>query len=430
MKVLYDISIYLYLFALRTASLFHPKARLWVKGRRHVFAGLQADAASSSAPSVWFHCASLGEFEQGRPLIERYRLRYPEHRILLTFFSPSGYEIRKSYAGADRVLYLPLDTPGNAERFIDIVKPAAVFFVKYEFWFNYLNELNRRKIPTYLVSGIFREDHYFFKSYGRWFRNQLHCFTHFYLQDAASEKLLNGIGYKNTSVTGDTRFDRVSEIAANVREIVLAKQFVRGKKVLIAGSSWSGDEKLMQHFRLKGSRPAATGNKHGAIMPLCEKVIIAPHETDAKHISAIEAGFEGKAATLRYSVATAATVDAADVLIIDNIGMLSSLYQYGTVAFIGGGFGKGIHNILEAAAFGLPVIFGPNYEKFTEAKELIRLGGAFAVGSSAELEQTLQLLSDPDVLRTAAQVARMYIESRVGASGRILDSVSLSLLHQ
>lgn len=410
MKLLYNISIYLYLLGLRIASLFHPKAKLWVNGRKDIFTLLQQKNKSSS-PLVWFHCASLGEFEQGRPLIERYKKRFPEHKILLTFFSPSGYEVRKNYPGADLVFYLPLDTPGNAKKFIDIVRPAAVFFVKYEFWFNYLNELKSRSVPVYLVSGIFRDDHYFFKPYGKWFSKQLSSFTYFFLQDEKSKTLLNSIGYINADVSGDTRFDRVSEIAQNVKQIELVKQFKANERVLIAGSSWAEDERIMQQ-------------SWGDATFFCKKIIIAPHEIDEKHIDVIEAGFKGKARCARYSVANEKNVSDADVLIIDNIGMLSSLYQYGTIAFIGGGFGKGIHNILEAAAFGLPVIIGPNYEKFTEAKELLQLGGAFEIADVRSFEKTMQLLSDADVLRTASVIAKHYVESRVGASAKILDAIS------
>ncbi|MCW3086123.1 MAG: 3-deoxy-D-manno-octulosonic acid transferase [Bacteroidetes bacterium] len=407
MKLLYNISLYSYLLLIRIASLFNAKAKLWITGRRHLLDEINTRLSENTAPLVWFHCASLGEFEQGRPLIERYKKRHPDHKILLTFFSPSGYEIRKNYAGADYIYYLPLDTAHNARLFIDAIKPIAVFFVKYEFWFNYLDELSERRIPTYLVSGIFRNDHYFFKSYGKWFRNQLSSFSHFYLQDPQSEQLLNGIGYKNTSVSGDTRFDRVNEIAKNVKQIELVKQFAGNEKVMIAGSSWEEDEKLIASIKLDF------------------KLIIAPHEIDEKHIHSIEEEFAGKGFCLRYSKADEATVNLAQVLIIDNIGMLSSLYQYGTVAFIGGGFGKGIHNILEAATFGLPVIFGPNYEKFTEAKELIKQGGAFVVSGVAELEKTVALLNDEEVLKTASHISKHYVESRVGASDRILGDVKI-----
>ena len=355
---------------------------------------------------IWFHCASLGEFEQGRPLMEAMKKKDPSVRILLTFFSPSGYEIRKNYSGADHVFYLPLDTPANAKKFIEIVKPSKVFFVKYEFWFNFLKALKRKNIPTYLVSGIFRDDHHFFKSSGAWFRKQLSAFTHFYLQDEKSVRLLNSIGYFNVTLAGDTRFDRVFEVAANVNQNDLIKQFVADKKMLIVGSSWMEDEAIVSSIKLA---------------PL--KLIIAPHEVNKAHLDSMVDRFGSAASVLLYSNANESNVSDAQILMIDNIGMLSSLYQYATVAFIGGGFGKGIHNILEAATFGLPIIFGPNYKKFTEAKELIKLGGAFSIKDSSDFEKTMHLLDDEQVLKTASLISKMYIKTHVGATGRILASV-------
>jgi len=393
-------------------------------GRKNIFERLKTEISNSNnselrTPNfqlIWFHCASLGEFEQGRPLMEKLKLQQPNVKILLTFFSPSGYEIRKNYTGADYIFYLPMDTASNAKKFIEIVKPQKVFFVKYEFWFNYLSELKNRNIPTYLVSGIFREDHHFFKSTGAWFRKQLSAFTHFFLQDDKSIELLNSIGYPNSTLCGDTRFDRVFEVSKNVKQIDLVKQFVGNNKVLILGSSWREDEKIVQSLKLESL-----------------KLIIAPHEIDEKHLSSIEAEFipllsegllrrEGAGVCLRYSLANENNIKEAQVLIIDNIGMLSSLYQYGTIAFIGGGFGKGIHNILEAATFGLPVIFGPNFHKFAEAKELIKLGGAFSVMDVSEYEKTMDLLSDEQVLKTASQISRMYVQGRIGATEKILSA--------
>jgi 3-deoxy-D-manno-octulosonic-acid transferase len=406
LRIVYTISLLLYSLAIHIASLFNGKAKLWLSGRKNIFIKLQLAFENRANETIWFHCASLGEFEQGRPLIEKYKSLYPKTKILLTFFSPSGYEIRKSYAGADYVFYLPLDTPGNAKRFIEIVKPKAAFFVKYEFWFNYLNELKGSNIPTYLVSGVFREDHYFFKSTGGWFRKQLSSFTYFFLQSEASRELLHSIGYTNALVSGDTRFDRVLEISKNVRAFDLVKKFIADGKIIVAGSTWKEDEKLISD---------------SGILASGYKIIIAPHEIDEAHIQSIEAQFS---ACQRYSNANEANIKTARVLIIDNIGMLSSLYQYGSIAFIGGGFGKGIHNILEAAAFGMPVIFGPNYQKFAEAKELITLGGAFPVKDAAELEKTMMLLKDGQVLRTAAQISKMYVQGKAGATEKILKFIS------
>lgn len=406
MRFFYNISIFFYYLAIRIASLFNPKAVLWLKGRKNVFDRIEsAIRTSESKQLIWFHCASLGEFEQGRPLMEKLKKQNPSVKIILTFFSPSGYEIRKNYSGADHIFYLPMDTPSNAKKFIEIVKPEKVFFVKYEFWFNYLNELKRKNIPTYLVSGIFRDDHYFFKSTGAWFRKQLVTFTHFYVQDEKSLTLLNAIGYSNVTLAGDTRFDRVFELASNVKQIDLVKQFAADKTVLIVGSSWKEDEEIISSFKLDHF-----------------KLILAPHEIDTAHIDSIITRFSD-VSVLLYSNATELNIKDAKVLVIDNIGMLSSLYQYGTIAFIGGGFGKGIHNILEAATFGLPVIFGPNYKKFTEAKELIKFGGAFSIKDVFEFEKTMQLLSDEQVLKTASMISKMYVKNRIGATDRVLSKV-------
>ncbi|MBL0330549.1 MAG: 3-deoxy-D-manno-octulosonic acid transferase [Bacteroidetes bacterium] len=413
MRFLYTFSIFLYAFAIRIAALFNPKAKLFLLGRKNIFESLKSQISNlKSDHLVWFHCASLGEFEQGRPLMEKLKIQQPEVKILLTFFSPSGYEIRKSYSGADYIFYLPMDTPANAKRFVEIVNPKKVFFVKYEFWFNYLNVLKSKNIPTYLVSGIFREDHHFFKSTGGWFRQQLSAFTHFFLQDEKSIQLLNSIGYSNTTLCGDTRFDRVFEVAKNAKQLNLIEQFVKNKKVMIVGSSWLEDERIISTFfsNFKSQIPNY-------------KLIIAPHEIDEKHLASIEVAFKKVGVCLRYSKANENTISEAQILLIDNIGMLSSLYQYGTIAFIGGGFGKGIHNILEAATFGLPIIFGPNYHKFSEAKELLKLGGGFSIKDESEFEKSMLLLNDEQVLKTASQISKMYVHGNVGATNKILAGI-------
>lgn len=413
MKIIYTFSIYLYLFAIRIASLFNPKAKLWIVGRKNIFQKLKSEIGNQNSENsiIWFHCASLGEFEQGRPLMERIKKENPQSKIILTFFSPSGYEIRKNYEFADHIFYLPMDTPSSAQKFIEIVKPKIAIFVKYEFWFNYLNELKKQSIPTYLICGVFREDQYFFKNYGAWFRKQFNSFTHFYLQDEHSKLSLSSIGYANATVTGDTRFDRVFEISKNVKQFDIVKQFVSDKKVLIAGSTWEEDEKIISEYF--NSQKLKTNNY---------KLIIAPHEIDESHIQSI-IGLFNPSSVVRYSEATHKDISSADVLIIDNIGMLSSLYQYGTIAFIGGGFGNGIHNILEAATFGLPIVFGPNHDKFIEAKELIHLGGAFTVSSVNELKKTIDLLSQSDALQTASLTSKRYVSSRIGATEKILKSI-------
>ncbi|MBL7889120.1 MAG: 3-deoxy-D-manno-octulosonic acid transferase [Bacteroidia bacterium] len=413
MNLIYNISIYLYRIAIGITSLFNKKAQLWIDGRKDIFKKLEIVFSKKQTSIIWVHCASLGEFEQGRPLIEEIKRKHPNYSILLTFFSPSGYEVRKNYQGADYIFYLPIDTPTNTDKFLDIVKPAYTFFVKYEFWFNYLNALKKRKIPTYLVSGIFRDDHHFFKPYGKWSRKQLACFNHFFVQNKHSEELLQSIGYTNTTVTGDTRFDRVSEIAKTVKRFDLIEQFCKDHPVFIAGSTWNEDEQILAQ---------------SSIISMGYKLIIAPHEIDEKHIDSIIRQFKtGSPETqcIRYSELTEKNDSLATILIIDNIGMLSSLYQYGKLAYIGGGFGKGIHNILEAATFGLPVIFGPNYQKFTEAKELIEQKGAFSISSEAGLNNILNLLHNESALKNASTIAKNYVESNTGATSKILSHIQL-----
>ncbi len=422
MKIVYTLFIYLYYFAIHVASLFNPKAKEWIDGRKNIFEKLKSAFQNSKLESqksklVWIHCASLGEFEQGRPLIEKLKKEEPQTKILLTFFSPSGYEIRKKYEGADYVFYLPMGTPSAAKKFIEIVKPKVAIFVKYEFWFNYLYELKKHNVATYLICGIFREDQYFFKSYGSWFRTQFSAFTSFFLQDEPSKLLLSSIGFNNTSVAGDTRFDRVFEISKNAKQIDLVKQFVMDKKLIIAGSTWDKDEEIIANFfNIEQERVSNY------------KLIIAPHEIDEPHIQSIIARFSSTS-VIRYSEATQKDISSAHVLIIDNIGLLSSLYQYGTIAFIGGGFGTGIHNVLEAATFGLPIIFGPNYDKFIEAKELINLGGAFSISSVDEFKKTIDLLQQPGIIKMASFVSKNYVASRVGATDKILKSIYNTMSH-
>jgi 3-deoxy-D-manno-octulosonic-acid transferase len=410
MKLIYNISVLLYYIAIRLASIFNSKAKLWLIGRKNIFSKIELALHSNASSLIWFHCASLGEFEQGRPLIEKIKKEYPSHKIVLTFFSPSGYEIRKNYSGADYIFYLPIDTPANAKKLVALLNPQLAFFIKYEFWFNYLNELKSHTIPTYLVSGIFREKQHFFKPYGNWFRKQLSCFTHFFLQDKSSELLLHSIGYTNTTITGDTRFDRVYEISTNIIFYPLLEQFCKNTPIFIIGSSWPEDE----HIISKASKTLST-----------YKLIIAPHEIDEQHIQSIEEKFSIYGNYVRYTKATDATITDANVLIIDNIGMLSSLYQYGTIAYIGGGFGKGIHNILEAATFGLAIIFGPNYHKFLEAKELISQKGAFTINDLADLESTLHYLSTKSNLESASTNSKKYIQSNIGATNKILSSINI-----
>lgn len=407
MTFLYNLIIQLYVLLLRLAALWNPKARQWVAGRRHIFDRLQK-TISHDQPLAWFHCASLGEFEQGRPVIEAYRLQYPDHRILVTFFSPSGYEVRKNYAGADYIFYLPADTTNNARRFVAMVKPQIVFFVKYEYWFNYLHQLHKAEVPVVGVSSIFRPRQRFFRWYGRWQLAALKRFDHFFVQDQQSADLLVKAGVSQVTVSGDTRFDRVVEVARQKRSFPLVEQFAVGHQVFIAGSTWPADEAMI--------RLLIGQNIPGL------KFIIAPHEVHQARIQRLVELLPRE--TVRFSQATDQNLAEARVLVIDNIGILSHLYQYAGVAYIGGGFGVGIHNILEAATFGLPVLFGPNYHKFREAVGLIAQGGAFSFANEHEfLAAALPLLSDEPRRKAAAHIARQYVEDRQGATLKTLGGL-------
>ncbi|NCA85982.1 MAG: 3-deoxy-D-manno-octulosonic acid transferase [Clostridia bacterium] len=404
MAFFYSILIHLYILLIRLAALWNPKAKQWVAGRRRIFEDLK-ERISHDQPLAWFHCASLGEFEQGRPVIEAYRLQHPAHRILVTFFSPSGYEVRKNYTGADYIFYLPADTLSNARRFVALVKPQIVFFVKYEYWFNYLRQLHKAGVQVVGISSIFRPGQRFFRWYGRWQLAALKRFDHFFVQDQQSANLLAKAGVSQVTVSGDTRFDRVAEVARQKRPFPLVEQFARGHQVFIAGSTWPPDEAMV--------RLVIGQNNRGL------KFIIAPHEVHEARIQRLVELLPRE--TVRFSQATDQNLAEARVLVIDNIGILSHLYQYADVAYIGGGFGVGIHNILEAATFGLPVLFGPNYHKFREAVELIAQGGAFSFASEQEfLAAVLPLLSDGPHRKATAHIARQYVEDRQGATRIIL----------
>jgi 3-deoxy-D-manno-octulosonic-acid transferase len=407
MSVFYNAAILFYHLLIRIAALFDSKAKLWVEGRKGIFSRI-ASQIKTREDIAWFHAASLGEFEQGRPVMEAFRKNYPSFKILLTFFSPSGYEIRKNYEGADYIYYLPVDTRKNAARFVRLVNPKLVVFVKYEFWFNYIKILHRNKIPVFLISAIFRKDQHFFKWYGGWFRKMLGKFSFFYVQNHESLELLKSIGINQVIQSGDTRFDRVKEIARNRKSFPLIEKFAAGYKVLLAGSSWPPDEEIIQKLPL----------------PENMKIIIAPHEIHEEHIAAIENRF-GKEKTLRYSKADEASIGNADILIIDGMGFLSSLYQYCDVAYIGGGFGKAIHNILEAVTFGKPVIFGPAYHKFKEAVDLIEMGGAFTIRNEQEFAAVFtRLLNEQAFYMEASKICREYVEKNCGATASILKKVA------
>ncbi len=406
MTFLYHISLHVYYFLVLVASVFDPKARQWIKGRMDWRSRLRR-WNTENKPVIWFHAASLGEFEQGRPLIDKIRESQPQIKILLTFYSPSGFEIRKNYTGADLVMYLPLDTSYNARLFIKLVNPAATVFIKYEFWHFYLKELHITKHPVYLISAIFRPAQAFFKWYGAWFRKNLRFIDYFFVQDKDSAELLHQIKVENCSVSGDTRFDRVKDLAETSKSIEIARLFSTGYDCMVAGSTWPEDEELLTRFI----------NVSGAEI----RFIIAPHEITASHISQLVSSITRE--HILYSQVNASTdFINTQVLIIDNIGMLSSLYRYGKFAYIGGGFGKGIHNILEAAAYGIPVIFGPNFDKFREARELLRQGGAYSIHDYVGLQMTIgELIRNPEKYNHSAITAGDYVRNNTGATTRIFD---------
>lgn len=408
MRILYIIAIAIYGFGIKVASLFNGKARLWVNGRKDIFEKIR-NTGTGGKPAIWVHASSLGEFEQARPVIERIRQDYPKYRVVVTFFSPSGYEIRKNYGNADSVLYLPLDTPRNARRFLDMINPEMALFVKYDFWFNYLAELRKRRIPTFIFSTIFRPSQYFFKFYGYWFRKQLGVFTNFFVQNEASLQLLEKHGFRNAVIAGDTRFDQVIKIASTAKNFPEIEQFVDGKKVVIAGSSWQPDEKILHQF--------FNTTRHDV------KLILAPHEIDDRHINQIKTLF-GNTAVCYTELSGIQNPQSYRVLIINTMGMLSSIYRYSTVAYVGGGFGKGIHNILEAVVYGSPVCFGPNYRKFQEAKDIISLGGGKSINSAEDLCQILELwLSDENEYRKASSICNRYTAGNQGSAEKILSIV-------
>ncbi len=411
MVFLYTLGIRLYIVLVYLVSPFNPKANKWLKGRKHLFTRLR-ESIQKDDRVAWFHCASLGEFEQGRPVIEEFRVKHPDFKILVTFFSPSGYEVRKDYSGANLIYYLPIDTWNNARRFVQIVHPEVVFFVKYEFWYFMLTRLKREGVKLYLISALFRPDQLFFKRYGTWYRKMLRCFTHIFVQNEQSETLLLSIGFSHVSVSGDTRFDRVHQIASKAKEISLINTFKNNKITLVAGSTWPKDEELLsQWFR----------NSNSDV-----KLAIAPHEIDENHIQSIIQLFSGLK-VVRYTQTSNEEAASAQVLIIDTIGILSSAYRYGELAYIGGGFGAGIHNTLEAATWGIPVVFGPRYQKFKEANDLIAGGGGYSIATLGELSTTFDvLLNQPDKLSQSARFAREYVELKRGATERILNSIPLN----
>lgn len=420
--MIYNIVIYFVLWGIAIASLFNEKVRKMWHGEREAFKILK-QKVDPNAKYIWFHAASLGEFEQGRPLMERIRKDYPQYKILLTFYSPSGYEVRKNYEGADIICYMPVDTRLNAIRFLRLVRPVMAFFIKYEFWSNFLHILKHRNIPTYSVSSIFREDQVFFKWYGRNYAGVLKCFTRFFVQNEESKRLLEGIGITAVDVVGDTRFDRVLQIKEAAKQLPICEAFRTGVassqsadvphhdfKVFVAGSSWPPDENIFIPFF----------NEHKDW-----RLLIAPHVIAEEHLKLILSLIKGKK-VVRYTQTTPEEAAKADVLIIDCFGLLSSMYNYGDVAYIGGGFGVGIHNTLEAAVWNMPVIFGPNNKKFQEAQGLLKSGGGFEINIYEDFSGLMgSLMNDENFLNQAGDKAGAFVAHLAGATDKVLASVKL-----
>ncbi len=408
-SMLYNIFINIYPLAIKIAALFNNKASDWVKGRKGIFEALQASIKKEDN-IIWMHCASLGEFEQGRPVLEKLNLiKNPGQKILLTFFSPSGYEVQKNYDGADYVFYLPMDSKEHSRRFFDVVQPTLILFVKYEFWYYYFKEAQTRKIPLLLVSAIFRKDQPFFKWYGGTYKKMLRSITHFFVQNKASVQLLSQLGYNNeVTISGDTRFDRVLKIASQFKEIDLVKTFCSNSKVVVAGSTWTEDDKELDHF----------ANTNPAI-----KFIIAPHNIGKDRID--ECLHLYKNALTYSALSNGGNAEGKNTLIIDNIGMLSTLYGYADVCYVGGGFGAdGVHNVLEPAVYGKPVVFGPEYEKFDEAEGLLDAGGALSVDNALELDGTLgKLLRDDEKRKHAGEQARIFVNQQAGATDKVITYI-------
>ena len=409
--MIYNLIIYLYQLGVVIYSLFNEKVRKMWRGERDAFRVLK-EKVDPEARYVWFHAASLGEFEQGRPLMEQLRKDHPDYKILLTFFSPSGYEVRKNYEGADIICYLPLDTITNARRFLRTIRPVMAFFIKYEFWYNYLHILKHRNVPVYSVSSIFRPDQVFFKWYGRQYGRVLNCFTHFFVQNEISKELLAKIGITNVSIVGDTRFDRVLQIKEAAKQLPIVEAFKQDAKVFVAGSSWQPDEEIfIKYFNARRDW----------------KLIIAPHVIGEDHLKQIEKSLEGRK-VVRYSELSenseySERLKDAEVLIIDCFGLLSSIYHYGDVAYVGGGFGVGIHNLLEAAVWDVPVFFGPNNERFQEAQALKQSGG-FEITCYEDFEQQMnRFIDDETYLKAQGQLAGQYVKGKAGATWQVLSSV-------
>ncbi|MGL4806398.1 MAG: 3-deoxy-D-manno-octulosonic acid transferase [Bacteroidales bacterium] len=403
---IYNLAIQLLSFVVKIMACFKDKEKKLAEGQKNVFSYL-SNNRNVNDQYIWFHASSLGEFEQGRPMIEKIKREQPKKKILLTFFSPSGYEVRKNYALADMICYLPFDKPANVKRFLDIVNPEKAIFIKYEFWYNYLAELNHRAIPTYIISAIFRPTQLFFKPWGGWYRKMLTFFDQLFVQDNTSKDLLAQIGITNVMVCGDTRFDRVIDIMKEAKELPLIDQFANDQFILVAGSSWPKDEEIfIEYFNESPNL----------------KLIIAPHEIHEGHLESIENRI--KRPFVRYSQIKDQDLQSVDCIIVDCFGLLSSIYRYGKIAYIGGGFGVGIHNVLEAAVYGIPVIWGPNYAKFREAKSLIKSGGGFSINDASEFNILLNKFRDnPSFLNSSSNSSLNYVAENAGATEKIYQII-------
>lgn len=405
-SLLYNIGLGAYHTGIKLSAPFNAKARQWVDGRQDWLNQLQE--ILNGKPVVWVHCASLGEYEQGKPVIEALETEYPQRQLVVSFYSPSGYEVVKNREPNRTIIYLPADSEVNAKAFLKILNPKLAIFIKYEFWYHYLQQLRHRRVPTLLVSGIFRIEQPFFKPWGVLHKQMLECFAHFFVQDGVSEYLLKDIGFQNVSVSGDTRFDRVGAILKHPKPLPVIEKFKSDAPLFVAGSTWPADEDVLQPML-------------PALIAKGWRVVIAPHDVDAKRIHYLQTALGQRAIT--YSAAEKGGMQKQDVLIIDNVGLLAHIYKYAELAFIGGGFGKGIHNILEAAASGLPVIIGPNYRKFKEAKDLIDIDGAFSIKNTAELEGLLNELLNEEPYFAAANAAQQYVQDNTGATQKVMQWV-------
>ncbi|MFH6957926.1 3-deoxy-D-manno-octulosonic acid transferase [Flavobacterium aquidurense] len=409
MLFLYNLVISIAGFFLKIVALFSPKIKLFTEGRKNVFAILE-EKIKPSDKTIWFHSASLGEYEQGLPVIEKIKEKYPSHKIIVTFFSPSGYEVRKNNTVADTTVYLPLDTKSNAKKFLKLVHPELAFFIKYEFWLNYLKELETSQTPTYLVSGIFRDNQMFFKWYGGFYRKALKAFTYFFVQNESSKEKIEAIGFHNVIVSGDTRFDRVNAILERDNTLDFIESFKNNAPAIVIGSSWPKDEALIAEYINQA--------------PEDVKFIIAPHNIKAEQIASLKSKITKS--TVLFSEKKDLDLSDFNVFIIDTVGLLTKIYSYGTIAYVGGGFGNpGIHNILEPATFGIPIVIGPNYSNFAEATQLVGLGGCIVISNKEELKQNLdRLLADKAFLEEKSRICKTYIQDNKGATNTIMNIVS------